>query len=272
MDGASNRGIDEIRALREEIHSLPFESKYKVYIIDEVHMLTKEAFNALLKTLEEPPKHVVFILATTEFEKLPDTIVSRCQSFTFKTPGTPVLKEMLLRASKKEKITLEPAAAELIALLASGSFRDAYGILQKAMTATGTSTLSLDDVASVTGAPRSSLLLEILEHTAQGNLDGALTTVHTLSEHGNDMRFVLTLILRMVRAVLLLREAPSIKQSLETEFSEDEWVMLQNHAQNSKERVNSRLLMHLLDADLRTGSTYIPELPLELALIEHLKK
>lgn len=122
MDGASNRGIDEIRALRDELHTLPFESKYKVYIIDEVHMLTKEAFNALLKTLEEPPQHVVFILATTEFEKLPDTIVSRCQSFVFKTPGAPILKEMLLRAAKKEKVSLEPAAAELIALIASGSF------------------------------------------------------------------------------------------------------------------------------------------------------
>jgi len=271
MDAASNRGIDEIRALRDELHSLPFESKYKVYIVDEVHMLTKEAFNALLKTLEEPPKHVVFILATTEFEKLPDTIVSRCQAFSFKTPAAPLIKEMVARAAQKEKVSLEPAAAELIALLASGSFRDAYGILQKTLTATGQPKLTLDDVASVTGAPRSSLLLDVLAHTAKGDLGEALATVRALAEHGNDMRFVLTLLLRMVRAVLLLREAPTLKVALQDEFSEEEFAALATHAAESKERLNSKLLIHLLDADMRTGSTYIPELPIELALIEHLK-
>ena len=131
IDAASNRGIDDIRELRESVHTLPFESPYKVYIIDEVHMLTKEAFNALLKTLEEPPKHVIFILATTEFEKLPETIVSRCQSFSFKKPSTPVLKEMVVKVAKKEGYVLEQASADLIAILSEGSFRDAQGILQK---------------------------------------------------------------------------------------------------------------------------------------------
>ena len=114
IDAASNRGIDDIRELRDSVRTLPFNSDYKVYIIDEVHMLTKEAFNALLKTLEEPPKHVIFILATTELDKVPETIISRCQTFTFKKPTLSVLKDLVLSVSKKENFTLDNAGAELI--------------------------------------------------------------------------------------------------------------------------------------------------------------
>jgi len=272
MDAASNRGIDEIRALRDEIHSLPFESKYKVYIIDEAHMLTKEAFNALLKTLEEPPEHVVFILATTEFSKLPDTIVSRCQTFTFKTPGTKLIKEMLVTASKREKVNIEPSAIELIALLASGSFRDAYGILQKVITTVDHTKVSLDDVAGVTGAPRNTLLLKFIDAVAVKNTDVALTTLEELASHGNDMQFVLTLLLRYVRAILLIREASSLIPQLETEFSEEEFVSLEHHAKDSRVHINSRLLARLLDASMYKGDTAVPQLPLELVVLEHLEQ
>jgi DNA polymerase-3 subunit gamma/tau len=104
LDAASNRGIDDVRTLREAVNTLPFSSPYKVYIIDEVHMLTKEAFNALLKTLEEPPAHVIFILATTEMEKLPDTIVSRCEVHQFKQPSRAMLKEQVIDVAKKRRI------------------------------------------------------------------------------------------------------------------------------------------------------------------------
>src|SRR3990167_6614668 len=120
IDGASNRGIDDVRELREGVKSLPFRSPFKVYIIDEVHMLTKEAFNALLKTLEEPPKHVVFVLATTELGKLPDTIVSRCQHFTFKKPSQKILKESVLDITKKEGYTMDASSADLLATLGDG--------------------------------------------------------------------------------------------------------------------------------------------------------
>ncbi|MFA5841932.1 MAG: AAA family ATPase, partial [Candidatus Paceibacterota bacterium] len=104
IDAASNRGIDDVRALKEAVQALPFESRYKVYIVDEVHMLTKEAFNALLKTLEEPPKHVVFILATTELGKLPETIISRCQVFNFRKPSEQVLKDLVLDIAQAEGV------------------------------------------------------------------------------------------------------------------------------------------------------------------------
>src|SRR3989344_5317631 len=145
IDAASNRGIDDIRELREAVSVLPFESSYKVYIVDEVHMLTKEAFNALLKTLEEPPPHVLFMLATTEIDKLPETIISRCQVFTFKKPSAAILKEMVVRIAKKEGFALEPASADLIALLSEGSFRDAQGILQKVISSSKDKKVSIEE-------------------------------------------------------------------------------------------------------------------------------
>jgi len=133
IDAASNRGIDEMRELKEKITFAPTMAKYKVYIIDEVHMLTKEAFNALLKTLEEPPKHVVFILATTEQDKILNTITSRCQVFQFRAPTRAMLRETVLSVAKKEKFTLDTHSADMIAIAADGSFRDALSIMQKIM-------------------------------------------------------------------------------------------------------------------------------------------
>ena len=147
MDAASNRSIDDIRALREAVLSMPFESPYKVYIIDEVHMLTKEAFNALLKTLEEPPAHVVFILATTEIEKVLPTILSRCQVFQFKAPTKEILRDAILHAAKGEQFTLAPDAAVLIAVAADGSFRDGLGITEKVIMASPNTKADADEEA-----------------------------------------------------------------------------------------------------------------------------
>jgi len=131
IDAASNRGIDDIRALRESVVSLPFDSERKMYIIDEVHMLTKEAFNALLKTLEEPPSHVVFVLATTELHKILPTVVSRCQGFVFKSPNYTILKEMIQGIVEKEGFSIDPGSLDIISMLGNGSFRDTQGVLQK---------------------------------------------------------------------------------------------------------------------------------------------
>ena len=131
IDAATYTGVDNISALREEAATMPFESKRKVYIVDEVHMLSKGAFNAFLKLLEEPPSHVSFILATTELEKVPDTIQSRCQVFTFKKPIQKDIVDMVTKIAKVEGFTIEKSSAELIALRADGSFRDSQSILQK---------------------------------------------------------------------------------------------------------------------------------------------
>jgi DNA polymerase-3 subunit gamma/tau len=162
IDAASNRGIDDIRELKEAVHTMPYESEQKVYIIDEVHMLTKEAFNALLKTLEEPPAHVVFILATTEEDKLLDTILSRCQVFRMHSPSRAVLAEVVTQVAKKEGFTLASEAADLIAIAADGSFRDALGVTQKVILASGDAIGSADEVAVIIGAPKTGTLLKLL--------------------------------------------------------------------------------------------------------------
>src|SRR5258708_35460995 len=131
IDAASNRRIDEIRDLRDKVHIAPTSAKYKVYIIDEVHMLTKEAFNALLKTLEEPPAHVIFILATTEAHKLPETIVSRTQRFNFKPVEPSVTASHLKTIAKREEIDIDPAALELLVSHSEGSIRDAISMLDQ---------------------------------------------------------------------------------------------------------------------------------------------
>lgn len=271
IDAASNRGVDDIRALREEVHTLPFESRFKVYIIDEVHMLTKEAFNALLKTLEEPPKHVIFILATTEPEKLPETILSRCQHFSFERPSATTLRDMVLAVAEKEGRGIAPASADLIALVADGSFRDAHSVLQKVLASSGDKQISPEDVERATGVPASALLVELIDAIAESDIDSVLRTVHTLSGQSGSMRTTTMLILRLLRAILLVRSAPSMRKELETEYTEGEMRCIDTHAKESTGTINSKLLILLLDAQLRAGTTYTPELPLELALIEHIE-
>ena len=152
IDAASNNSVEDIRALIEGVYTLPFESPYKVYILDEVHMLSKSAWNAFLKTLEEPPAHAVFILATTELEKVPETVQSRCQMFEFKKPTRAVLAKMTANVAKKEGYTLAPDAAELIAMLGDGSYRDALSVLQKVFAASADKKLTRAEVEIVTGA------------------------------------------------------------------------------------------------------------------------
>ncbi len=167
IDAASNRGIDDIRELRDGVRALPFSSKYKVYIIDEVHMLTKEAFNALLKTLEEPPAHAIFILATTEKDKVPSTIISRCQCFEFKKPSLDVLRDLVEDIAQKEGYSLERGLADYLAVMGRESFRDTLGRLELVMGVATVSKkgkeISLDDVRKALGIPVKKTVIEFFE-------------------------------------------------------------------------------------------------------------
>jgi len=267
MDAASNRGIDDVRELREAVNTLPLESPYKVYIIDEVHMLTKEAFNALLKTLEEPPKHVIFILATTELEKLPETVVSRCQTFTFKKPSHEILKNLVLNTAKKEGKKLDTASADLIALLGDGSFRDTHGILQKAISYSSDKEISREEIEKVVGAPSGELINEVILAVSENDLSKGLSAINSAVEQNVEMKVFAKLILRKLRAVLLLRFAKDMKGNIENDFSKEEVEFLEDVAKNSK-NVNSRVLQEFLTAYSQIGYSHIPQLPLELALIK----
>lgn len=182
IDAASNRGIDEIRDLREKVHSAPISAKYKVYIIDEVHMLTTPAFNALLKTLEEPPEHVVFILATTEAHKLPDTIISRTQRHTFRPVEQAKVIKHLKHIAKEEKITITDEALELLAAHGGGSFRDSISLLDQAGAAG--KKIDLDEAEKLLGVPPKKQLATLLASLSANDISGTLNSVQHLVGQG----------------------------------------------------------------------------------------
>lgn len=266
MDAASNRGIDDIRELKEAVHTLPYESPRKAYIIDEVHMLTKEAFNALLKTLEEPPAHVLFILATTEPERLLDTITSRCQVFTFRAPSHTLLRDTVLDVARAENFALAPAAADLIAHAADGSFRDALGLLQKTIMASTDAAADADEVAAIIGAPNTSLVNDVIRALHEGDTTLGLAAVETASEQNVDMQLFMRLVLERVRAVMLMRH--NAERDMLEHVSEDERETIAQYARDAQSPINSALLLRLLAAAEHIGRTYVPQLPLEIAIIE----
>ncbi len=269
IDAASNRGIDDIRELKEAVHTSPFESPYKVYIIDEVHMLTKEAFNALLKTLEEPPAHVIFILATTERDKLLDTITSRCQVFEFHAPTRKELRDTVMTIAQQEKFTLDTHAADVIALAADGSFRDALGITQKVLMASGDNVLTADEVATIVGAPKNILLQEVFTAFATKNLEAGLNALSRADVGCFDMKLFMRLLLERVRTVLLVRFNPKDADAFLVQYSVEDAATLRTAAKEAVSTINSVLVLKLLHASESVGKSAIPQLPLELALIEH---
>lgn len=267
IDAASNRGIDDVRELKEAVHTLPYESEHKVYIIDEVHMLTKEAFNALLKTLEEPPAHVVFILATTEEEKLLDTILSRCQVFRMRSPSREVLARTVIDVAKQEGFTLEPAAADLVAIAADGSFRDALGVMQKVIMASGDRIGNADEVAAIIGAPKTETMLQLIEALHQKNRAAALTAVAAAVTSGVDMKLFARLLLEHVRAVMLLRNLPAKERDILGAFGTETQNRLREYASGTSP-LNSHVLLRLLQATEQISRSPIPSAPLEIAIIE----
>ncbi len=209
MDAASNRGIDEIRDLRDKVNLAPTQGRMKVYIIDEVHMLTTEAFNALLKMLEEPPEHVIFVLATTEKHKVLPTIISRCQSFDFRRPGVSLLAEKLREIAEAEGIEAEPEALTVIAREGRGSFRDAEGLLdQLASFAEGPITAT--GVREFLGSVGSDVLLRTADALYERRAADALRVVDGLQNEGKDLpRFVGELVGHL-RRLMLLPHAPEV--------------------------------------------------------------
>lgn len=273
IDAASNRGIDDIRELRDGVRVLPFDSKYKIYIIDEVHMLSKDAWGALLKTLEEPPKHVIFILATTEIHKVPDTIISRCQVFNFKKPTDATLKEIVKDIAEKEGYELDGGSAELIAILGDGSFRDAEGILQKVLNFAKGKKIKREEIEKITGAPKTVLVNDLLTSLLKKDLEEGIKTVNLASKENLDMKLYLKLIIQKVRMAIILRYAPKLEETMAGDLSSDDLVFLKNIVKEDKEGMfRSQTLATLLEAYQNIDRAFISELPLELALVKILKK
>ncbi len=272
MDAASNRGIDDIRGIRESVITLPYESKYKVYIIDEVHMLTRDAWNAFLKTLEEPPHYVVFILATTELEKVPETVISRCQTFLFKQPTQAILKGFAEGVAKSEGVTLAADAAELVALLGDGSFRDAHGILEKVLSSTKDKKITREEIEVVTGAPKQELVRNILEAIVENSLEKGLKAIAQAGEANADSKLFAKLILERLRFLFLLRLKAGMNSYIESQISEDDYKFLESLAAKAGPNLTSDVLLKFIEAYENSGRTSIPELALEIALASSIAK
>ena len=239
IDAASHRGIEEIREIRDKVRFAPNRAKFKVYIIDEVHMLTKEAFNALLKTLEEPPDHVIFILATTEPHKVPATIISRVQRFDFKRATIDQIKQVLVTVAKPEKITLEDDAAEQIAYFADGSFRDALALLDQ-VTAGGPGKVTKSDVLRIFGVSSAQSIDTFTDALLAGNPTRAITVVNELYAQGVDLSAFLNLAIAKLRQMMLWQGRLELAQTVE----------------------------RLIEAGANIKYSPIPQIPIELAIIK----
>ena len=213
IDAASNRGIDEVRALREQVNFLPVVGHKKIFIIDEAHMLTNEAWNALLKTIEEPPSHVMFIFATTESEKLPVTILSRCQRYTFRRITAKDITAHLLHVAKESNISLDPAAAQVIAVHADGGLRDALSILDQCSGMTS-DMITAPLVETMIGLVSKSWVLDMVDILKAGNGAALLQAVDEALQMGRDARQIVTALVEHLRAMIVAKVLPEAEELL----------------------------------------------------------
>ncbi|MDP3989203.1 MAG: DNA polymerase III subunit gamma/tau [bacterium] len=267
IDAASNNGVDEIRELREAVRTLPFRSMHKLYIIDEVHMLSKQAFNAFLKTLEEPPPHVKFVLATTEGHKILDTITSRCQQLVFRSPDTDTLAKVAVRVAGDEGYILAPDAAQLVALLGDGSFRDTLSILQKIISGAAKKDITREDVEIRGGAPKDTLVMNYLMALLLHKTQEGLTALQQVREEQCDVKLFTQLVLQRVRLIMFARFAPSLYTVYAGALSTEARAIIDEAAKNKELGNLSAILSDLLTAYTRIGTAPIQTIPLEILLV-----
>ncbi|MFQ5926021.1 MAG: DNA polymerase III subunit gamma/tau [Terriglobia bacterium] len=265
IDAASNRGIDEIRELRESVRYLPARDPYKVFIIDEAHMLTPEAFNALLKTLEEPPPRVLFVLATTEPQKIPTTIRSRCQSFHFRRIGFAEVLRVLERVTAEEKAHVEPEALVVTARAAEGSLRDALSILDQAM-AYGGDTITTEQVRELLGVVSEDALNTLMAAIAERSPEKALRLVDALVQEGHNLQHFCQQALRHIRNLLVVRIAGPASELAEATDRERE--RLAATAEPFAEEDLLRFFQILLRTESELRWSPQPRLHLELGLLK----
>jgi DNA polymerase-3 subunit gamma/tau len=264
IDAASNRGIDDIRDLKERIKLSPTQAKKKVYIIDEVHMLTTEAFNALLKTLEEPPAHVVFIMATTEVHKLPQTILSRVQRLDFKLASTEDLVQAMERVIKAEKLTAEPEALKLIARIAEGSFRDCLKLLDQI--ASKGEPITLQSVEEGLKSSSFQDIIDLVSSVKNKEYSRALGIIRSQSEKGINVKEFSSQLLEVLRGLLLIQS--QAVAAVKNDFGSQHFEVLNAVASGWSRSELVRVVTLVQNSLQQLKFTPIPTLPLELAIVE----
>src|SRR5262245_14459913 len=265
MDAASQRGIDDIRDIRDRVVLQPVEGRYKVYILDEAHQLTDAAWNALLKLIEEPPPHLVFVFCTTDLSKVLPTVRSRCQTFVFQRPRLQELLKVLRAVADAEQIDVPDPALSLVARSARGAYRDALSSLDQLAAATG-GTITVQDVLQLLGTVEEEALFRLCDLVVDHDTAGALTFVEELSEQGHDLGRLVTDLIEHLRHLLLVQHMGEVPESLPV--TEEARERLRAQANQLGEPTVIRLLDLLAVAvdDMRQGGD--PRLPLELALVK----
>ena len=270
IDAASHRGIDDIRELRDGIRFSPAKSKYKVFIIDECHMLTKEAANALLKTLEEPPSHAIFILATTEVYKMIPTILSRCQRFDFRKLTLPEIIKRLEIIAAKEKVKIEKAALELIALNSGGSLRDAESLLDQVFTFSGVGEtkgeIKAEEIKELLGIVETAQIIKFVDLLFAKKSSEAVGFLNELLDKGFDLQEFIKSSINYLRQALILKIGGM--EAISIGLTKEELQKLQRHAQSFTEQDLRKILNLFLDAENKIRFSPIPQLPIELAIVE----
>jgi DNA polymerase-3 subunit gamma/tau len=265
MDAASNRSVDDIRELRERVGFAPAAGRWKVYILDEAHMLTKEAWNAFLKTLEEPPPNTAFVLATTEPQKVMATIVDRCQRFDFQRPSLEQIAEVVKRVAIAESIEIEDGAVALISRSATGSFRDALGTLDQ-LVAFGGDSVTIDEVVELLGAADAELLFDTTDALASGNGKAALEAVERLSRSGRDPGQFARDLIAHLRQLLVARATGQVPESFTVTVAQPERLAEQAKEMDDAKLVGAIDSLSAAVAAMREGDD--PRLTLEVALLK----
>lgn len=269
IDAASNRGIDEIRNLKENIRLSPSSSTYKVIIIDEVHQLTKEAFNALLKTLEEPPKHAILILATTEFEKVPATISSRAQRFHFKKVSIKEIINKLQKICEAEKIEFSSEALELIASAAEGSFRDAESLLDQIFNIEAE--VTANSAEKILGKAGFSKLFELADLIIKNDLENSLKFINKMNEDGFNIAQFNKDLIHYFRRILSLKFSPALETDFEKILTKQELEKIKEQGQKIDAQKTIDLIKSLIRAYSEMRYSPFASIPMEIAIIENLR-
>lgn len=274
IDAASHRGIDDIRELIEGIKFAPTKSRYKVFIIDECHQLSKEAANALLKTLEEPPSYVIFILATTEIHKMIPTIVSRCQRFDFRKLTVPEIIKRLGLISRKEGAIIEKAALELIALNSGGSIRDAESLLDQVLTFSTSlkRELKARDIKDLLGLVEIETVAKLTDFICEKRASEAIKFLNEVASKGLDLQEFAKALINYLRQALILKLGSGAKEGISNPIlvglTEEELQKLEKQSTSFSIGEIERILNLLLSAESQMKYSSIVQLPLELAIIE----
>ena len=267
IDAATHTQVDKIRDLIEKINFSPTSGKYKVYIIDEVHMLSKGAFNALLKTLEEPPKHAIFILATTEIHKIPATIISRCQRFDFRRLKVSEIKGRLEKIAKQEKVKVEKGVLDFIAINSNGGLRDSESLFGQILSLEDND-ITMKEVQTILAIADISVAIKLIELIIEKKYSEAIDYINKITDDGYDLEQFNIFLIEYCRKLMLLKISPEIKENFSSEMTEEQIAELETMSQKTSISQILGMIRVFIKSKEEIKSSIIQQLPLELALAE----